>query len=429
MQHSTTAQSFSEDKAERFESSSLTEVDRSLHSESAVRHFEVSFLSHDEGVIQKNTFSLDCSNTEVVMDFLPFYRDGSDIMVGLSREVKPALLFRRQIMMGDDSPWHLGSRQVERLENLPPRMFHAGGNYFPSAGGSLEVARSFFSSDPKACHGGKFFSAQAVVDSYLRGEFHDLRALLGIFRLSDELNIPLKVDLKLDRTSHAPETSLIPSRPLRSLSPSNSYSPQVASVNCREVEAPPNPFLNSYSSSRIFRTLDQAAAEHEIVVRRGIDAVDVAAYSVVDDEVWLVIKKGIRPSMPAREMLLGNKHRVFTEFEYEGIAESLEGEGSIEEIALRAIEGVREEAGVETKGAPIFLGWSYPSPERNPERAYNFLIKVDPQTPSEACCTLDERLDVCFARVEDVIAAGAKGWIKDPRLLVNAYLIRQAWGS
>lgn len=284
----------------------------------------------------------------------------------------------------------------------------------------------------------QFIDAQSIVDNYLSGTLHDLRLVLATFRLAKELGYILNVKLQLTSDSkncvlsrnpipvlNAQEvTSLISSMPADKT--------VVARIAVQEVSDSPSPFiqLKRFSvANHDAHGLTLGTYEADVALRRGLDAVDVGCYTWIDGQACMLVKRGVRPVIAIRAL---KEHPLSTDpspLGIEGIAESLEGERDLRSIAERAKQGIREEAGLEPSHQPMYVGYTYPSPGVNPERVYNFLTEVIPDTPAVAERTLDERVDLFYLSLHTLIELADKGIIRDPRLELNAHLLKAALGG
>ncbi|RIL06727.1 MAG: hypothetical protein DCC75_10615 [Proteobacteria bacterium] len=424
----------------------------------SVRHLQVSFYNkRGEDLASPQIFSAECKPEPDALDLAAYFQRGREIYLAVASRLRPVLAARTLLLAKDPIAengivWNLpgcylpNGWQESGLDDLLVQdivknrlglqargaSFNLGGPYFPSVGSSIEACfpraidvappdfhtKELFGSEFHGHSRLSFLSLQQVISGFLQGSIRDTRMVLAAFRLAARHGIELKVPFKLlSRGLGTP--------PLED--PAQLHSDLVERIEVAEAAAPQNSFIKLRSLqvqnlSRDNRVLDQYHAD--TVTRPGIDSVDIGCYSWHQGRIYLPLRKGVRPTLAFRT-LMGLAPEI-SPLDPGGVAESLEGEGSIEEIAARAAQGVREELGLEPLSCPYYLGASYPSPGTNPERAYSFLVEVDPSLRSEASCALDERGGWAYAPIEDVIKQGEDGAITDLRYLVNAYIIQAA---
>lgn len=327
-------------------------------------------------------------------------------------------------------------------QEAPLRLSHAGP---PSAGTGTQLVTLWglgVAATPTIQRGasqksghGSFIPASSVIDAYLRGEIRDLRLVVGTLALCHRLGVPLSIELPLTKNGpglapppgvHMPETS----EELRAIISAPPKDPSaLASVSVRETTMGASQFLQAHEVevTRVKDARGQESYRTQICTRKGFDAVDIVAYHFVDDKVRLLAKRGIRPANAVRRLLSeGHSNDGGASLTLESVAESLEGETTMEGIARRAAAGVAEELGMGVLSTPVIIGMSSPCPERNIERVYEALVEVDPHVSVEAEHSIEERVDIFSLRPQDVITLFESGDLRDLRLALQAYLLLAA---
>lgn len=387
-----------------------------------IRHFAIKFFNRENNILGRHVFSFECSAPDC-SDAVIYDVHRGELRLALQQYQHPALQFRRFLPVLSDGESFGSCYRLPKVCTGPAEVL--GGPYLPSAGSSIEMATLVgipSNLAGKRCETLSFVPIKEIIARYLNGEPSDTRVVLAALRLADHLNFDFSLSLPLEparyngygsgwRVAKASASSL--RRHLRSRPVADDAA---FGIECQEVDAPAKAFLTKHELS----------LDGDAVVRRGIDAVDVGAYAWDGDCLCLLMKRGIRPALAVRSLLAGKTPDPTEALAYEGIAESLEGDNSLEAIGLRAAQGVREEAGLEPCGCPHYIGSSYPSPALHTERAFNFLVQVDPTKSVDAEHTIDERIDVFAVPVGELIALCDEGTIRDPRLEINARILSRA---
>ncbi len=384
-------------------------------------HFDVTFLNRDGKRVGSHTFSFECSTQDSCEAVVYSYERGKLCLALEDRppfglHARPTLPVLRE---KEGSAMLLSLPQAVSSERG-----YLGGPYLPSAGSSTELCTLV--PMPVAVagaryHGMSMIPVDSILSRYLQGIPVNTRVVLAALRLADFLGYHLPNTLQLGHNSgqlgplcrHVFRANAEQLR--RHLLAPPSDSAAAYTLVCTRGKAPQESFMN-------FRQVIEAS-DTEVLVRKGIDAVDVGAYTWDGKELSMVLKRGLRPVLAARKILRGDNPGPTEALAYEGIAESLEGETTLTEIGERAAQGVREEAGIEPCSTPLYVGSSFPTPTKHAERVFNFLVEVDPRRAIDADHTVDERVDVFVVPVEEVLALCNDGTIKDPRLEINARLL------
>jgi hypothetical protein len=387
-----------------------------------IRHFKVEFLNVEGKTIGNGVFSYEASLTETT-SILPYFVAENEIHIGLKHFPCRALSLRQHLPVvrdGENSAALLGFDIRPGVPNNP-----LPGPFVPSAGSSCELSHLLpvqLDQRVDLLDGElQFMSAKNIIQAYLEGSPLDTRVVLAALRLADRYESKLDLGLSLtNESAHSPSDRVLPclnQEQLEELQKKAPSDPSVAfGVRCQETSAPLVPFLS---------TVRVPGTESWITVRKGVDAVDVGAYVWRNGEICLVFKRGLRPALAIRKLLDGEPPNPTDALTLEGIAESLEGEQTFDEIGQRAAQGVREEAGFEIIGTPVYVGSSFPSPRTHAERVFNYIVEVDPNRAVDAEHTIDERVDVWCAPTHVLISLCEKGIIQDPRLEINARLLRR----
>jgi hypothetical protein len=275
--------------------------------------------------------------------------------------------------------------------------------------------------------GGRFISLQDIATGYQSGSTHDLRLLLAAFRSARVLGESLSLATRLSsstRENTSPGNIPIASHEkvkdwIRSMPEED----RVAFVSMKECQTPRKPFLSA-AQVAVQLAPESTLQELTLMQRKGNDAVDVAAYTFINGRVHLLVKREIRPALALPDLLTGKPSSLLRATSLGGVAESLEGELTLQEIGERGAQGVREEAGCEPAGPAQYFGFSYTSPATALERAYHFAVEVDPRVKSSFTPDIDEVVDLAYLDIEDVIALADEGIIQDPRLELSAHLLK-----
>ncbi|MBN8548517.1 MAG: hypothetical protein J0M12_04300 [Deltaproteobacteria bacterium] len=438
------------------------------------KNYSVEFYNRDGDSLGDQIYTIESKQSQDVLDVVPYLEQDGKILIAMNERIRPALA-ARSVLMGNSEQetkgllWNLPGRylppsQTGEIVQSELRAFlraglgltqqgeahQLGGSYLPSCGASPELcvmmavpvdpiasdAQVSYQRNFEASRCVRFIDVQAIVSGYLEGTQHDLRLVLAAFRLAKDrgyefrLRLPLSSDSKNSqvKTSHV---SVLDASEVKSLLASSPCDDSVvARIDVHEVAASGSPFIKLKrfavtNHDREGRPLE--SYEADVALRRGIDAVDVGCYTWINGELCMLVKRGVRPVIAIRAL---NEHPLHTDpspLGIEGIAESLEGECDLAAIRERAKQGIREEAGFEPSHQPIYAGYSYPSPGVNPERVYNFLTELIPDKPVEAAHTIDERVDLFYLSVDTLIELAEEGVIRDPRLELNAHILKAAF--
>jgi hypothetical protein len=395
-----------------------------------IRHFGISFYSSAGAMLGEHTFSFECG-AHPSTDIAFFRMQNGVLQIAVQEVFKPALALRAQLPVLTEGERFGPHRCLPSEHGWAANTL--GGPYLPTAGSSTETCMlspvEHDGSAESLDSGLKFVPVQEILSDYLGGTPSDTRLLLAALRLSARYGIPLSIDLPIEaRTRFESQVDCaVPKRDAAFLRENLSAPPldpaAAYTVLCRERPPQRQGFLRHLGLEIHDDDSGIGPRVGEAVIRRGIDSVDVGAYTWFDGDLCLVLKRGLRPALTARALSDGGTPAPTSALAYEGIAESLEGEMSIPEIAARAAQGVREEAGIEPIGTPIYLGSSFPSPHLHTEKVFNVLIEVDPRYAVEAEHTVDERVDAACVPVRDIIRLCDEGVICDPRLEINARLL------
>lgn len=264
-----------------------------------------------------------------------------------------------------------------------------------------------------------FVPVQSIVDDYLSGRVSDLQVVVAAFLIAHEQGIKLTIPSPLPQATRGTtaESSLIPAASMAEVRRILASDPLVVSME--EVPPPSTPFLREEhliveGLSITGEVLGETTTS--IITRRGFDAVDVTAYRFIGDECFLILKRGVREPL----VLAGR-----SPLKLEGIAETLEGEMTPDEIAQRGIEGVKEEGGIVPVSPPVFLGGTMPLPAHCSEVAWGTLIEADTAIASDKRCEPGEAVERFLVNVSDIIEMAREGTLVDPRTLLGALIVSQ----
>lgn len=437
----------------------------------STKNFAVQFYNCDGEALGSQIYTIENKTHQDVLDVVPYSESGGRLLIAMNERIRPALAARAILTEGAEPEvrglmWNLPGRYLPsnsdpyEVETAVQTFLRSGlglsqrdlgrrlgGTYLPSCGASPELCVMYavpidtvdggsqiaFHEAFEASRHVRFVDAQEIVNSYLAGTLHDLRLVLAAFRLAKDLGYSLDVALPLSSDSRALQNAagMIPvldtAGVISHISAAPSDRSVVARIEAQEVSDTPQPFVRlkrfevTNHDSR-GRALETYAAD--LAIRRGLDAVDIGCYTWIDGRPCMLVKRGVRPVIAIRAL---SEHPLSTDpspLGIEGIAESLEGERDLDSIAQRAKQGVREEAGFEPSHQPVYVGYTYPSPGVNPERVYNYLTELVPSTPAYAERTLDEQVDLFYVPVDELIELADRGIVRDPRLELNAYLLK-----
>lgn len=391
---------------------------------SPVRHFEVTLSDAQQRPVERpRIFSFDCrmggEHSLVVLD-----ERGAHLFLTVEKPLPLAL----RAHLHPDSP---GGAQEEILclprTALPLASSTPLGNrFFPSVGGSVEQIHFLTTSKDQLEQVAPAtsltpFTLRQVVEGFLDQKITDLCTVVAAFRAARAFGIPVSLEPRIKYwTNHSQYSGIIPRFSLEEaqrwiLSPCPEG--RVATITAREVPAPPNPFL---SAIQVSRDSDTAT----VVRRRGVDAVDVIATCLIYERPHLLVTREIRPALAVNELLSNGGHEVtVTANALGGVAESLEGEDSWTGIGMRALQGIREEAGCEPLGTAMPLGFTHPNPRHSLERVYVCAAEVDPYKRSSCPLDVHEVVDYALIDAEDVLRLSDLGLLHDPRLELSAHLL------
>lgn len=395
-----------------------------------LRHYAVSFADRNNTVVGSGVYSFDCSTTyrEITV---PVRFDGRSAFLGVQKQI-PVIVALRQglpvIRSGEDCIGHDCATQWVLPELRWAQRAPLGGEYLPSAGSAIETVYLTEAVVPSELQVSSadvtFVTPQRVIDAYFAGHVIDLHVLLASLRIADRYHVPLALPKILTRhragvagdCGHIISTDASGVAAILCAPPRDRTAPWI--VRCTEVDAPSRAFMQEMS------VLQLTGEKSSVLMRKGFDAVDVGCYRWEGERACLILKRGMRPSLPIRSLVCG-KDTSAPAVALEGIAESLEGEQTIDDVALRAAQGVREEAGIAPVGTPRYVGSVFPGRDRWAERVFNCFVEVDCQQRCDAPYTVDERLEVFSVPAEEVIALCDRGVIHDPRLEINARLLNR----
>jgi hypothetical protein len=304
-----------------------------------------------------------------------------------------------------------------------------GGAYFPSVGGSTELVfpRSIECSLDESFKEEtvKLMTLEEIVNGYFKGEIKSTRLMELTLRFADRENISLTFpnvhltnetkklkEFSKERFANKDEIKRIAS----GIEDSLDSITHIEAIPTDEI--PERPFLKA-------KRVDFMGKKVDMVYRKGFDSVDTGCYFWKGDSLYMPIKYGVRPTLAVRNL---RPHPIHTEVNplfIEGVAGSLENEKNLIEIGERAKIETEEEISLPIIGAPVYISYDYPSPGHNPERVYRFLVEVDPTQKVHREQTLEETVGVRYVELNDLIELIDEGIIRDPRLSLNARLIRE----
>ncbi len=401
----------------------LDQVMELVGKDSPLQHFRVTLLNHTGTALDApRNYTLDCralSPTVSAVAVTP-ERDG----IFLQLQTFPILEIRAHVLESDPLPESGKFFALPDLDKCGEPGAAIGHEFFPSVGGSTEFSSLKHCTLHKCPNDAttkiSAFSFQEVIDGFFAGSVRDLRAVLATFRLARASQIPLQWPKAIPfENNHSDYQGLIPRLSLQQALQWIVSTPEpdrVAQVAVSASESGQSPFLRAFA-------LEENGQQHIASVRRGVDAVDVVAACVIEGHHYLVVKREIRPALAAARIAAGDESCILPATSIGGVAESLEGETTLEAVGQRAVQGVREEAGCECQGKPHYLGMSYPSPKFGVERVYLFATEVDPYTPSGLTPELDEVVDLALIDAEDVLRLSDMGLVHDPRLEISAHIL------
>lgn len=277
------------------------------------------------------------------------------------------------------------------------------------------------------------------MDLYFSGELRDIRSVLSAFAFAAREGLQLKVPLSLTKSSKAEidtSDSILPIRSAQDLR-SRLREPSELVSAVQRVEVTPSERSSSFLGVQSFMVRNvtlggetSQAYPADVLVRKGVDSVDVAAHCFVNGksgaELFMPVKVGVRPSMAVRERAPHPIQSSVSAFHLEGGAESLEGERTRSEIEERARSGIEEEFGIAVAGTPRYLGRGYPSAGTNAECAHLVSVEVNPSIPSTAKANIDETVDKFLVTPSDIISLWNQGVCRDGRLALSAYILQAA---
>ncbi len=433
-----------------------------------VRYFDNNGLEleADQTIIR----SVQMHQEQDVLDLLPYYQAGDEYFVAVNKVHRPALATRK-IDPVEDMVYCLpgmyisAERGMASIEATTAALLATkigvtpkdqnynseflGSAYFPSVGGSTELAfpRSIEVNQPEhqavvtfdSKFSGpiirEFLKPQVVLDKYLAGEINDLRLVLAVFRFCDDKGIKLNLDLNLssitadfDLSSLAKEI-LTPAQFREQLRPINVDPGKPAHVEISAVENPARTFLtlNHYQVNYLNGLGEESRREISVVERKGTDSVDVPTYCHVDGKVIIKFKRGLRPAISIRDSAEHPIAQTLTPLNPEVVAGSMELSEGPEQILFRAKAEVEEEIKHHPIGAPTILTSVFPSPGFNGEKVGVVFSEFDPRTTVESSQGIDETLNTYMLDVNDIITLSKSGTIRDPRLILYAYILRDAF--
>ena len=403
------------------------------------------------------------------LDLAPYYHDGKQLLMGVTEAMRPTIATRGE----STSSVHAGApagivrpeegevsfdRAASRVlrtkvgADADGPLEQLGGSYFPSVGHSPELAypRAVRVKRPSARdrvaagEGGidvsriKFETPSQVIAKYLQGEYRDTRLALLAFRLAESKGVPITLDLGLptptpQRLSAAAAARIADGKKLRSLaSEVRATAGEVASVEVSEVPTSAQPFVtaSTFRATNLDASGAQLGAAYEIVSieRRQRDSVDYGAYFQADDgKIYVAVKRGVRPVIAVRDEGTHFFHAQAPAIQWEGVAGSLPNEESTDLArSRRAVTELHEEVGALPLHPPRKVGVDMPSPGYSNERVHRFLGEIAAEPTQRPHQGLDESVNIAYVELHELLALGRQGYIRDPRLLLNAHLLRAA---
>ncbi|MBK6690023.1 MAG: hypothetical protein IPG45_36490 [Deltaproteobacteria bacterium] len=445
-----------------------------------VRHYSVQLKDgRGQDVGSPMPFSIEFRPQQDVLDLLPYFEKNGQLWVVANTRLRPAVTARQSRIAEPDQQNFggvlegvaAGYVRLEDGETGLDRTAHRiltqklglkvngpleflGGSYFPSVGASVEQcypraikvappprdARVTFGQGLEGMSGAEVLEAPEVIRRYQSGELHDLRLVELVLRLLEQRGqaVPLhglarKLTAKTrDKDLGDLGARLTSAEALKALLSGAGDAAAIDHLVYKAAPTPAKPFLLAESLVVQNRGKDgQALDEYDcqIVTRRTVDSVDIGCYFWKDGEVYLAVKRGVRPALAVRDEVPHPIQSSHNPVHLEGVAGSLEGEKDLAGIAALAKREVIEELQIPPIGEPIYLGSGFPSPGTNPERAYQFLVEVDPSQSAFLPQTADETVSVHYVKLADVLALADQGLIRDPRLLLQARLLAGALGQ
>lgn len=290
-----------------------------------------------------------------------------------------------------------------------------------------------------------FESPQSIIDSYFQGETPNLRIVLAAFQLAEQfgirLNIPDNFNLELPVIDR--KESLLPIIEVQDIkkiiSDPTVYQGQntlVSSISLTEIVGSNSSFLKGAVINVTTKSEDGRILESypiDLVHRKGFDSVDALSLCIIRNEdgidrLHMVVNEGIRESLMTRELanhVLGFQTGGFRNIE--GVAGTCEGDLSPSGIISLARKEIEEESGVQVLGEPTYIGSAYTSPGTGFEKAFLCAAAIDPSKPSPMRPSFGESLRTVLATPDSIILASNEGIVRDPRLLLEAYIAQAAF--
>lgn len=439
----------------------------------STKHFKVRLFDKKGEEFQKEKeriYTVEFTEFQDTVDLLPYFCENGTYYVVVLEGSKPALLLRPDIIkeLDDLEPTEKEyildqpsaviqsakneygvSDTINRilLEKLPglevvkhPEIL--GGSYFPSVGSSTEIVF------PRAVEIKPHKEYKHVTDSYVayvlslqeiitlyakQEKLFSTRLIELVFRLADKLHIDLSVPYahievpNWSKDAVLKKNRFIDRDSLRSILEDDApLGSRIDRVGLEEVESPKIPFLltTHFRAEASTPSGEKVTREVDILIRKKIDSIDVGGYFVADGKLYMPIKWGVRPSLAVRNLMPHPVHTDASIYFIEGIAGSLEGEHALDDLMKRGVSESEEEVSLTNSHPPQYLGFDYPSAGHNPERVYRIMLPLDPtkDTPKEQ--NEEETARIVYASIEDILTLSHEGVIRDPRLSLNAHIIK-----
>lgn len=440
----------------------------------SIENYKVSLIGDDGSVLKISenlpVFQVEFTKYQDAVDLIPYFEEGDDVFIIVSENFKPALTLRKDFIEEKDqgsiviepvsgviqrSNKEYGVRDTvkrlfsEKAPDLASAVLgyeHLGGCYFPSPGTSGELVFPIsirINKNINYKHDSSLakvypIKASEILDLYFSGKrVFSSRLILLTFRLLDRLGKRVRINNDLVKNFEQFRFSV------KSISPDEivgfnyiSYDDVVnrkgkafGGVKDIKLEKVENPNTNFLFTTNSIVEHEKIRYSVDVIVRKGIDSVDASGVVLKDGEIFISAKWGIRPPILVRENVEHPVSVIVEPFLLEGVAGNVEGSNTKNGIVKIAEKEFQEEFGYESVGESLYLGFDYPSPGHNIERAHKVLLAIDPSKKIQMSGNFDEAIYSGLLNINDAIDLALEGYIRDPRFNLSSYILKMVFND
>lgn len=469
--------------AEAIKQHKLTWVQAKLlpHAENKSNHIDIKafdiVLIDSEGNEQvvDYTFLLGYPRNQDVIDSLMYFEKNGEYRIVINKSIRPVIIGRSLLtndqacytqgdlftelpavifddLKGDTSPKETMLRWLEEKHAMEAssviKFQLVGGCLYPSIGGDCEMDKVFhvqlnpggqFDSDYivywKDFGGNRVVSSmtpQEIIDGFCKGEIFDMRLLYATLQFAHQRNIKLDLPLWLKANKLTEYNITMPNgrqvwntitvANRKEIVSAHKQASNIADIKLRQKSFDPQKdrFVHE-STFELTNTYDDGATETyraEWLVRQTPDSIDVGGYFFSGGKLYMTCRLAVRPGILARNF---KPHPIASSVDPVHI-EWISGLGnrSVEDI-------IYSESGCQTGNAQHIFSY-FPSTGHSPEKVDLYMAEFDPsaQVPIAKEFGCIEAKLYCV-EVDEMIDMGRQGIIDDPRLLIQAYILKNTF--